>query len=59
MQLLIEKAELLPKTFVKVHSSENLSSAAKQCRDYTLAKNPGVTERKTTSAGMLDLLFTI
>lgn len=50
-----EKAELLAKTFVKTHSSENLTSKAKQCRDNTLAQNPGVTERSVTSGEDLDL----
>ena len=35
-----EKAELLVNTFVKIHSSENLSESAKESRDRTLAENP-------------------
>ena len=42
-----KKTELLVKTFVKLHSTENLSSTAKQCRDQTLAQNPGIVERRT------------
>lgn len=44
-----EKAELFVKTFVKIHSSENLSSTAKQYRDQTLAQNPGIVERSIVS----------
>lgn len=54
-----EKAEHLAKTFVKLHSSENLSSKAKQCRDNTLVQNPGVTERSVTSEEDLDPPFNL
>lgn len=54
-----EKAELLVKPFVKIHSSGNLSSTAKQYRDQTLAQNPGIVERSITSGGDLDQPFTL
>lgn len=56
---IIEKAELLAKTFVKIHSSENLSEKAKLCRDKTLAQNTGITERRASSGEDLDLSFTL
>ena len=56
----VEKAELLAKTFVQVHSSGNLSVKAKHCRDNTLAQQIGGTVRKSTlSGGDLDLPFTL
>lgn len=54
-----EKAELLVKTCVKIHITGNLSSTGKQCRDQTLAQNPGIEERRTTSGGEVDLSFTL
>ncbi len=53
----VEKAELLASTFVKIHSSENVSLKAKQSRDNTLAQNPGVTERRVILGDDLDLPF--
>ena len=42
----LEKAELLAITFKKVHSSENLSEEARQCRIRTVMKNPRIVEQK-------------
>lgn len=55
----VEKAELLAKAFVKVHSSENLSQKGKQCRDNTLAQNIESTGKRTSSDENLDLPFTL
>lgn len=46
---IIEKAELLAKTFVKIHSSENLSEKAKLCRD----KNPCTKYRNYRKKGII------
>ncbi len=44
---------------MKIHSSGNLASTAKQYRDQTLAQNPGIVERSITSGGDLDQPFTL
>ena len=49
----VEKAEILALTFKKVHSSENLSEEARQCRIRTIIKNNnkicGIVERAAMS----------
>ncbi len=55
----LEKAELLAETFVQIHSSENLTVKAKQCRGNILAKNAGITKRRAPSGEDLDLPFTL
>lgn len=54
-----EKAELLAKTLVKVHSSENLSDIAKCSRDRTQAQNPLVTTRRKVTNEYLNMPFTM
>ena len=53
----VEKAELLAITFKKVHSSENLSEEARQCRIRTVMKNPRIVDRAELSGDPLDLHF--
>lgn len=48
-----QKAELLAKTLVKVHSSDNLSRNAMLCRDKTLEQNTGITGRMASSGDAL------
>lgn len=55
----MEKAELLANTFLKVHASDNLLAEARQSRNNTLMKHPGVTKRKASTGRDLDLPFTI
>lgn len=43
---------------MKVHSSDNLSQKAQQCRGHTLAQNVEITERRASSGEDLDLPFT-
>lgn len=54
-----EKAELLVNVFVKVHSSENLSDAAKESRDRTLEDSAGLNETESLADGDLDLPLTL
>lgn len=53
------KAELLEQTLVKIHSSENVSDRARLYRESTIALNPVVALRKSTSRDGLDLPFTL
>ena len=53
----VEKADLLTITFKKVHSSENLSEEARQCRIRTVMKNPRIVDRAELSGDPLDLHF--
>ena len=55
----VEKAELLAITFKKVHSSENLSEEARQCRIRTVMKNPRIVDRAEMSGDPLDLHFSM
>lgn len=54
-----EKVELLVNTFVRVHSSENLSDTAKDSRDRTLAENPDISARQSTTDSIMDRPFTL
>ena len=54
-----EKAEIMAKAFVKVHSSENLSEVGKQRRKTTMAQYPRVLNRREKTAGMIDEPFTL
>lgn len=50
-----DRAEVLAKAFVKVHSSENLSPSAKICRERITGQHPGVRNRRLASGEDLDL----
>ena len=54
-----EKAEIMAKAFVKVHSSDNLSEEGKQRREITMTRYPGVLNRRENAAGMIDEPFTL
>lgn len=54
-----EKAELLVETFVKIHSSGNLSTIDNQYRNQTLLENPGMKDSRFAPGGDMDLPFTM
>lgn len=41
-----DRADVLAKAFVKIHSSENLSPKAKICREKTIEQNLGIRNRR-------------
>ncbi len=45
----LEKAELLVQIFKKVHSSDNLSEEARQCRNKTLMEFPNILNKNKMS----------
>lgn len=53
------KAELLAQTFRKVHSSDNLTEEARQCRNNTLMENPRILDRVEVLGDQLDLHFSM
>lgn len=55
----VDKVEMLAETLIKVHSSDNLSIRARQCRSNTLALNPGINIRKSTITDDLDAPFSL
>lgn len=54
-----EKAEIMAKTFVQIHSSENLSEEERRKRESTLNQYPGVLERKEEINNTIDEPFTL
>jgi exonuclease III len=55
----LEKAELLVQIFKKVHSSDNLSEVARQCRNKTLMEFPNILKKNKMSKNPLDLPLNI
>lgn len=54
-----DRAEILAKAFVKIHSSENLSPEAKICREKTIEQNLGIRNKRPSSGEDIDLLFNL
>ncbi len=54
-----EKAEVLAKSFVKVHSNGNISNEMKNCREQNLRKYPKLLDRKDNVEGTINIQFSI
>ncbi len=54
-----EKAEIVAKSFVKIHSSENLSEEGKKRRERTMSQHPGVLDRREGTGDVIDEPFTL
>ncbi|CAJ1057684.1 RNA-directed DNA polymerase from mobile element jockey [Xyrichtys novacula] len=55
----LEKATLLAETLIQVHSSENISTEAKQHRQNVLTQNTWIREKKQARGDDLDLPFNL
>lgn len=51
----LEKAELLVQISKEVHSSDNLSEEARQCRNKTLMEFPNILKKNKMSENPIDL----
>lgn len=54
-----EKAEVLARAFVKVHSTQKLSSEELMWRTKVIEENRGILGRKDTDEGVIDTNFTL
>lgn len=54
-----EKAEMLAKVFVKVHSDDNVSEDIKKCRIQNKNQHPDVMMKRSPSGDTLDADFSM
>ena len=54
-----DKAEIMAKSFTKIHSSENVSEDGRRRRETTMNQHPGVLDRREEIGDITDKVFTL
>lgn len=54
-----EKAEMIAKALICIHSSDNLTEEGKRGREATMSAHPGILVRREGSGGVMDAAFTL